>query len=182
MKNRFPDGMKVYWLRENVLKPIFLDLVKKYNQVYHIYINKETDFNIKTMKRLLDIYGVSNKQIGKSINVFVSPDGRLNKYKALDYPEFYAYYADYDWVAFAQLYGKMMNLPEGYPMYCVDLKQLFDQTAKSAYFNTNPEIAKKNLKSSVLYPKQINEHSALDDAKWNKKLYTFLNKFTKHEI
>lgn len=27
-------------------------------------------------------------------------------------PEFWAYYADYDWVALCQLYGTMMQLPE----------------------------------------------------------------------
>src|SRR5690348_9849105 len=29
-------------------------------------------------------------------------------------PEFWAYYADYDWVALCQLYGTMMQLPEGW--------------------------------------------------------------------
>lgn len=33
-------------------------------------------------------------------------------------PRFWAYYADYDWVAFCQLFGTMMDLPQGYPMYC----------------------------------------------------------------
>src|SRR5689334_2024900 len=29
-------------------------------------------------------------------------------------PEFWAYYADYDWVALCQLYGTMMDLPAGW--------------------------------------------------------------------
>lgn len=39
-------------------------------------------------------------------------------------PEVWGYYADYDWVAFCQLFGTMMNLPKGFPMFCMDLKQL----------------------------------------------------------
>jgi len=39
-------------------------------------------------------------------------------------PQFWAYYADYDWVALCQLFGTMMDLPAYFPMYCMDLKQL----------------------------------------------------------
>jgi hypothetical protein len=42
-------------------------------------------------------------------------------------PEFWAYYADYDWVALCQLYGRMIDLPDGWPMYCRDLKQHADE-------------------------------------------------------
>ncbi|HEX2679582.1 MAG TPA: hypothetical protein VHM19_23190 [Polyangiales bacterium] len=42
-------------------------------------------------------------------------------------PEFWAYFADYDWVALCQLYGRMIDLPKGWPMYCRDLKQLADE-------------------------------------------------------
>ncbi len=109
-------------------------------------------------------------------------------------PEFYAYYADYDWVVFCSLFGTMMDLPEGFPMYCRDLKQNLDETAKLL---TSLELSKlayptvshnvyatldsgvindrvKCLESAVNYPKQKNEHNALDDAKWNFNLYKFL--------
>ena len=70
-------------------------------------------------------------------------------------PEFWAYYADYDWVALCQLYGTMMDLPKGWPMYCRDLKQLQDENFP-------------NFK----YPSQEGtEHNALDDAKHNRKCY-----------
>lgn len=72
-------------------------------------------------------------------------------------PEFWAYYADYDWVALCQLYGTMMHLPEGWPMYCRDVKQLCDDLG-------NPDL-----------PKQTSaEHHALADAKWTKDAYEFL--------
>lgn len=45
-------------------------------------------------------------QIAREIREFVGPK-----------PEFWAWYADYDWVALCQLYGTMMDLPVGWPMY-----------------------------------------------------------------
>src|SRR5258708_36862830 len=46
--------------------------------------------------------------------------------KAYDKPELWGYYSAYDNVAFCQLFGTMMDLPPGYPMYTHDLKQLCD--------------------------------------------------------
>lgn len=74
-----------------------------------------------------------------------------------DKPEFWGYYADYDWVVFAQVFGTMMDLPEGFPMYCRDLKQLCDDMG-------NPELPKQDSR----------EHNALSDAKWNMVAYNFL--------
>lgn len=72
-------------------------------------------------------------------------------------PEFWAYYAAYDWVALCQLYGRMVDLPKGWPMYCRDLKQLADELG-------NPKL-----------PKQEGvEHHALEDARWNKHAHRYL--------
>lgn len=54
----------------------------------------------------------------------------LSGYKSninFDYPKFYGYYSDYDWVVFCQLFGQMMDLPTGFPMYCRDLQFMKDQ-------------------------------------------------------
>jgi len=77
-----------------------------------------------------------------------------------DKPEFWAYYADYDWVALCQLYGTMMDLPEGWPMYCRDVKQLCDALG-------NPKLPKQ----------EDSEHHALLDAKWTQRAYEFLRRF-----
>jgi hypothetical protein len=75
-----------------------------------------------------------------------------------DNPEIWAYYADYDWVALCWLMGTMMDLPEGWPMYCRDLKQW-------AVDKGDPKL-----------PEQTEgEHNALDDAKWNREVYYFLS-------
>lgn len=74
-------------------------------------------------------------------------------------PEFWGYYADYDWVAFCQLFGRMVDLPKGYPFYCRDLKQLCVSVG-------DPELPQLGK----------GEHSAINDARWNKTTYEFLMK------
>jgi len=72
-------------------------------------------------------------------------------------PEFWGYYADYDWVVFCQIFGAMVNLPDGWPMYCHDLKQLCDSQG-------NPSL-----------PEQTStNHNALNDARWNRIAFDFL--------
>ena len=176
------EGVEIHWLRYNVLLPIFQELRIAYNQTNHVIID-ELHFELGVFKNLIEIYGKTNKQIADQIKMFTLPDGKLNKHGYLDDPEFYAYFADYDWVVIAQLFGKMMNLPEGFPFYCRDLKQSFDMTASKLFFKANPKSAQMQLKASQMYPIQTTGlHVALEDAKWNKKLYTFLNKFHKEEL
>lgn len=82
-------------------------------------------------------------------------------------PEFWAYYADYDWVVFCQLFGTMMDLPKGWPMYCRDLKQRVDAL----------EVATNSI---IRLPEQgKGEHHALADAKWNREAYDFLDRLAR---
>ena len=72
-------------------------------------------------------------------------------------PEFWGYFADYDWVAFCQLFGTMAQLPKGFPMYCMDLKQLANQLG------------------DIQIPKpEVEIHHALADAEWAMASYDFL--------
>lgn len=64
-------------------------------------------------------------------------------------PEIWAYYADYDWVALCQLFGRMIDQPKGWPMFCRDVKQLAD-----------------SLWCTALPPRGSEEHDALNDAEW----------------
>ena len=75
-------------------------------------------------------------------------------------PEIWAYYADYDWVVFCQLFGTMMDLPDGFPMYCRDLKQECDRLG-------NPDLPLQ----------ESGEHNALVDARWNRKAWEFLKDY-----
>jgi hypothetical protein len=74
-------------------------------------------------------------------------------------PEFWGYYADYDWVVFCQIFGAMIDLPKGWPMYCRDLKQWAD-SLMHAKFPSKPAAA--------------HEHNALVDAIWNKDAHAAL--------
>ena len=65
-------------------------------------------------------------------------------------PQFWAYFADYDWVLFCWLFGAMVKLPEGWPMLCLDLKQ---------------SMIERGLKREHLPPNDF-AHEALADARW----------------
>lgn len=173
-------GMKkVYWLRDNVLKPIFYDWMGK-DITFH---NIDRYFSYKNFKRLLIQYGKSNKQIAEEIEQFCKP----NKTKALSYGvdaiignidpniEFVGYFCDYDWVLLCSLFGRMIDLPTGFPMYCNDIKQTLDSASKGIDGFTF-EQSLYAIKNDPNYPKQTNEHNALADARWNKQLHEFLNK------
>jgi hypothetical protein len=181
---------KVYWVRENVLKPIYNELANFHidytNRGEHRYFGhavidtRPLEFNYKSLKYLINIYGKTNQQITEEVKEFVSPAQNMVKdipdhlavpeqFKTnYSKPKFYGYYADYDWVVFAWLFGKMIDLPTGFPMYCNDLKQELDNRAKTF-------MPLKDLKNLKDYPKQTNEHNALSDARWNKELHNFLN-------
>lgn len=42
-------------------------------------------------------------------------------------PRLWAWYGAYDHVALCQLFGRMMNLPEGFPMFTCDVRQEFER-------------------------------------------------------
>lgn len=72
-------------------------------------------------------------------------------------PEFWGHYADYDWVVFAWLFGAMVDLPDGFPMYCRDIKQFADDLG-------DPRLPEQGK----------GEHDALQDARWNMKAWKHL--------
>jgi hypothetical protein len=89
--------------------------------------------------------------IGKELQQFV-----LLK---TDKPEFWAYYADYDWIALCQLYGTMLDLPSQFPKLCLDLKQ---------------ELLRLNIKSIPIANHM--EHNALADAIWTKEVHQWIER------
>ena len=71
-------------------------------------------------------------------------------------PEFWAYFASYDWVVFCWIFGRMIDLPSHFPKFCRDFKQTMDTLG---------------IKRSELPKKPKNAHHALADAKWLKEAY-----------
>lgn len=181
-KNHSLNHRKVYWIRENVLKPIWIDLFKIHNK----FPDKENAIKAWEkltdrekyiyFKLLLDKYGKTNKQIAEEIKSFVTPEwywsdglGELPNNRLADNPiQLYGYYSDYDHVALSWLFGKMIDLPSGFPMYTKDLKQELDGmnwTFRSDY---------KQPEHHFNYPTPSDNHHSLEDAKFNKRLHKFI--------
>lgn len=158
-------GKKHYWLRDNVLRPIYANTVNGDNRNF-------MDFSYSTMKNILRRIGKSNKQIAKEIKHFIANRGiSADKEQwILDYDskntQLYGYYSAYDHVVFCWLFGKMIDLPKGYPMYTIDLKQMKDSIGEK-------------LSDHPSYPTNSRKHDALRDAMFNKDLYDFLDAYTK---
>lgn len=182
--NEFDEKYADKWVKENVLNPIYSELYQKQTPY------EKTHFSFGT-KTLLKRYGKSKKQIAQDIFEFCTKDTltlEKAKYYNVDYSyqdiQFYAYYADYDWVLFCTLFGRMIDLPKGFPMYCRDLKQMLDDKLESSKIwshgtdlNFKINAIKNDEDFSKYCPKQENEHNALDDAKWNHKLHNFISKW-----
>ena len=203
MRNQFPNGRKYkeYWIRENVLKPIFQELLYSGHKKAKLPLPKssEKQFTYKNLKKLIQGFGKSNIQISKELKHFIyeREDVLYNK-QELDFNsvgdvkskiQLYGYYSAYDHVVLSWLFGKMIDLPKGFPMYTIDLKQTFDEKQecreKLEKILRNSGLWEKHKNSRFIfplslkdcedYPKQTNEHNSLSDAIFVKNLYHFLN-------
>lgn len=201
------NKMRVYWIRENVLLPIYYELCLKENKnMFFEYgnfnnflgdIKRVGNYKLvyKNFKKLINKYGKTNKEIAEEIERFIRRSNHVNcntnkleDDTTKENVKFYGYYSAYDHVVLCQLFEKMIDLPKGFPMYTIDLKQELDRIAESKSFRVveninkfkkvngkeNLEICLSVIKSRKEYPKQINNHHALEDAKWNKELHNFL--------
>jgi len=126
------------------------DWVKE-NVIQHLWSRQADKSDFNRWSRDGGSGGLMSKiEIAREVERFCDPT-RYQK------PEFWAYYADYDWVVMCQLFGTMMDLPNNYPMYCMDIKQWCKHLG-------DPEL-----------PKQAKGlHNALDDARHNKVMWNFL--------
>ena len=72
-------------------------------------------------------------------------------------PEFWGYFADYDWVAIAWLFGRMVDLPPHFPLYCLDIKQ---------------EMKRLGVNTEDFTPVPTGDlHNALADARWHLEMH-----------
>ena len=132
------------WIYENVLMPLFMD-------------DNNFEEDGITFENLLT-FSKDRNTIKQEILEFVG-----------EHPVFYGYYCDYDWIAFCQLFGKMIDLPKGFPMYMIDLKQIVD------YFRLHKDWLRYEVPTRI-------EHNALIDARWNMRLYEKLKEFEQTKI
>lgn len=79
-------------------------------------------------------------------------------------PQLWAYYGAYDHVVLCQLFGTMVDLPPGIPMFTNDLMQEWGR-----------------LGQPPILPSQANEHRAVDDARWNAEAFAELEDWRRFE-
>lgn len=112
------------WVTKNVLEPLRVELRNK------MPIDFQYQYDC-SLPKLLKLYGKTNSQIATEIVDFVNPQCMQELKQGLwpdmgevslhnpnpignAQPEFYGYYADYDWVLFCSLFGRMIDLPNGF--------------------------------------------------------------------
>ena len=85
----------------------------------------------------------------------------------------YGYYSAYDHVVFSWLFGKMIDLPEGFPMYTIDLKQTLDELVEDEIKSTGNHtvLTKKEaldfIKSKIsIFPFFSFKYSALNSIQY----------------
>jgi len=131
------------WVKENVITKL-----RWYGNENSTkgFCNSGTQY-ARTPHEKTEVFGTLNL-ISQTIREFIGKE----------MPEFWAYYASTDWGVFYRLFWTLMDLPEGWSMYCRDIKQWCDQLG-------NPQLPEKG--GWV--------HNALEDAKWNQKAWHFLD-------
>lgn len=200
---------KVYWIRENVLKPIWRELfLLQESEIFFLSgpeyaeLKSEIDgglcdeeFTLKSFTNLIKKHGISRKEIAEEVMLFVSECNYRKELKARHEVRnvLFGYYSAYDHVALCWLFGKMIDLPDTFPKYTYDLKQLFDDKTNlllgNDYGNFNTKDIKNKERTALFpsfgdfqnrlkilpnYPSSSNEHNALSDAVFNKRLHDFL--------
>jgi hypothetical protein len=141
--NKFADFNRILdesWLVENVLP--------------HLGFNKPAD------ESWVDFYypGRMYPEMNERSELFKNPDQIKNdliEFITGDNIEFWAYYGDYDWVCLCRLFGQMIDLPEGWPKLCYDLRQWLNH--KGLDYIRQPDDA---------------PHHALLDARWGAGTYS----------
>ncbi len=163
------------WVKENVIERLYIATVDGFRRQFSF----ESNFHKH--------YGKPNKQIAQEISEFIY---KQSNYKAT-LPvkiEIVGYFSGFDYVLFSSIFGTMMDLPLGFPMYFIDLKQTLDEKVEFIFNRITAGIIPiiSNAHERKLdfirindhsYPKQNNEHLAIDDAKWNRTLDTYLQSY-----
>lgn len=128
------------WLRDNVLPSIKYEM---YSTPYGLDFELQENYPVALTRHSMAMELIN--YVEKNL-----PENHV--------PEFWAYRGAYDFVAMAQMYGRMLDLPAFFPMFTMDIKQLM--------------IMKGVSKSPIVQEGLV--HNALDDAKHNLKVFNYL--------
>lgn len=148
---QFMDGVSEAlfnpWMRDNVLPRLthFESTYDAEKNTAHIQICQDHEVGTG------DCPWLDYRELGGLLQAFMRPE-------SFGKPELWGYFADYDHVLLAQAFGRMIDLPKGFPMYTLDVKQL-------AKMLGDPELP--TLSGGL-------EHNALHDARETKYRWEFL--------
>ncbi len=156
------------WLRENVLKPIWAELIQKerYAREYHSDL---VSFTYKGIRNLIKWNGKSNEQIVREIISFIAYSehkdlhpsdlhSQLAKQSGILFKnvQFYGYMSTFDYVVLTNTFGGMDKWPSGFPYYFNDMAQMLDEKVrekadgvKNALLNGVYPIPEKELQSDA---------------------------------
>lgn len=133
------------WLMDNVMTSIQHDA---------FVVSDADGFPVVRDIFVTDPAAMTREEIAQGIVDFIGTD---------NHAELWAWYGAYDHVCLAQLFGRMLDLPEKVPMFTNDIKTLLK------------EYEHRTGRVGVRLPKQPDgEHNALDDARHNVVRYNYL--------
>ena len=102
------------WVIDNVLLPMGFDRMPK------------CKWRDGHMKPIDPAFWVSHFEIAVAVFKFTGckiKGDLIGLPEGVPTPKFWGEWCSYDWVAFCQLFGTMMELPDGFPMRCSDVVQ-----------------------------------------------------------
>ncbi|MGH2509658.1 MAG: hypothetical protein ACRDHZ_19950 [Ktedonobacteraceae bacterium] len=119
------------WVKDNVLAKLTMcphtDLVRdgvpglyRTDRAYHAKQGGRCTFTSSegTCGYVPECSWRTREQMKYDIQTFFNPSDDI---------ELWGYYSAYDYVAFTQLFGSIMDLPQGWPRYMRDLQQVIDE-------------------------------------------------------
>jgi hypothetical protein len=158
------DGREFYACNNEYRETLANDFVKEQvlpklppKDAQHSYWYHPSEAAVKERLQEQGPVWMSRGAIAQAIYNFMRPD-------IDDRIKLYAYYAAYDHVAFASLWGSMIAMPKGMPWYTYDLKCMAEALRMHKDF----------------YPSQLpkdKEHIALEDARWDMQLLKAIGNF-----
>lgn len=136
--------MRSPWLSVNVAPSLPIETDQRGDGNFIVqWDTKDPDYdNVLAMDTLVD-------RVQRFLFSCITPDSKL---------ELWAYYGAYDHVVHSQLFGAMVDLPPGFPMWTHELMQEIER---------DPDI--------ILPPQPAPAHNALADARWNRDVFRILN-------
>lgn len=89
----------------------------------------------------------------------------IKSFITVPFPQFWCDFGSWDWVIFCHIFGKMLDVPEGYPNHCLDVQQWRIQSKLKHFPIVN-----------------TSKHHALADAKECKAKYDFLERLNSGKV